>query len=218
MAVIYNSSKIVTDGLVLCLDAANPRSYLGAGTEWTDIISGGNGTLTNGPTFNHENGGNIVFDGSDDYCDTEISPISLVPDGGDVTISVWVFPHVTSQGMILGNGNSNRFYVETFSGKFHWGFGGSQNSATSQALFSVNNWYNYVATYDGSNANGYLNGVLTEATSISTPTYGDSAIKLGTWQSNLYFNGNIANATIYNKALTEQEIKQNYNATKGRFQ
>ena len=214
---LTHSPRIVTDGLVFCLDAANKLSYAGAGNTWIDLAGSNNGTLTNGPTFSEENGGSIVFDGTNDYCETSISPISLVSDGGDVTISVWVFPHTTSQGMIVGNGNASRFYVETYSGKIHWGFGGSQNSATSQALFSANNWYNYVATYDGSNAKGYLNGVLTDTTSISTPTYGDNGIKLGQWQNNLYFNGNIANVTIHDSALTADKIKQNYKALKGRF-
>ena len=66
MGVGYNP-RIVTDGLVLCLDAANKRSYPGSGTTWTDKVGGNNGTLINGPTFSSDNGGVIVFDGSDDY-------------------------------------------------------------------------------------------------------------------------------------------------------
>ena len=62
------SPRIVTDGLVLYLDAANQRSYPGSGTTWSDISRGGNnGTLVNGPTFDPGNGGSIVFDGVDDY-------------------------------------------------------------------------------------------------------------------------------------------------------
>ena len=69
MAFSY-SPKIVTDGLVLYLDAANNRSYPGSGTTWTDLSRGGNnGTLTNGPTFNGANGGSIVFDGTNDFID-----------------------------------------------------------------------------------------------------------------------------------------------------
>ena len=64
---LAHSPRIVTDGLVLCLDAASKRSYPGAGTTWTDLKGGNNGTLTNGPTFDADNGGSIVFDGSDDY-------------------------------------------------------------------------------------------------------------------------------------------------------
>ncbi len=60
--------NIVKDGLVLCLDAAKRDSYSGVGTDWNDI-SGfrNNGVLTNGPTFNTDNGGSIVFGGLDDY-------------------------------------------------------------------------------------------------------------------------------------------------------
>ena len=67
MGVAYNS-KIVTDGLVLCLDAGNSKSYPGTGTTWTDLSGRGNtGTLTNGPTYSSANGGSIVFDGSNDF-------------------------------------------------------------------------------------------------------------------------------------------------------
>ena len=66
MATDYNHS-IVTDGLVLCVDAANTKSYPGSGTTWTDISGKNhNGTLINGPTFSSDNMGGIVFDGSND--------------------------------------------------------------------------------------------------------------------------------------------------------
>ena len=67
MGVLYNS-RIVTDGLVLCLDAGDKMSYPGAGTTWTDLSKNkNNGTLTNGPTFDSANGGSIVLDGTNDY-------------------------------------------------------------------------------------------------------------------------------------------------------
>ena len=65
---LFHSPSLVTSGLVLCLDAGNPKSYPGSGTTWTDLSGRGNhGTLVNGPTFNSANGGSIVFDGSNDY-------------------------------------------------------------------------------------------------------------------------------------------------------
>ena len=64
---LSHSPLIVTDGLVLCLDAANKKSYSGSGTTWTDRSgNGNNGTLVNGPTFDSGNGGSIDFDGVDD--------------------------------------------------------------------------------------------------------------------------------------------------------
>ena len=64
---LTHSPRIITDGLVLCLDAANRQSYPGSGTVWTDLAGSNNGTLTNGPTFSSANGGSIVFDGVDDF-------------------------------------------------------------------------------------------------------------------------------------------------------
>ncbi len=66
MAFFY-SPNVVTDGLVFAVDAANKKSYPGSGTTWTDLAGSNNGALTNGPTFDSGNNGNIVFDGSNDY-------------------------------------------------------------------------------------------------------------------------------------------------------
>ena len=107
--------NIVTSGLVLNLDAANPRSYPPPynGTVWTDLAGTNNGTLTNGPTFNSANGGNIVFDGVNDFVQLSATPSSLVTS--NVTISSWFNTLNTTQQMIVGNsGGSNRFYIETF--------------------------------------------------------------------------------------------------------
>ena len=208
---------IIEDGLVLCLDAANINSYPKSGTTWSDLAGANDGTLTNGPTFDSANRGSIVFDGSNDYVIIPTAPTSLVTNQGAATISVWAYPHVTGQGMIFGNGNTSRFYVETFGSVFHWGFGGNNNSTTSQATFSINNWYNYVASYDGANVRGYLNSRLTDTTSVSSPSYGGSELKIGNWQSNLYFNGNISNVSVYNRALSADEVRRNYEATVGRF-
>ena len=68
MAFAY-SPKILTDGLVFAVDAANKKSYPGSGTTWTDLAGSNDGTLTNGPTFNSGDGGSIVFDGTDDLVD-----------------------------------------------------------------------------------------------------------------------------------------------------
>jgi hypothetical protein len=77
--------KTVTNGLVLCLDAADKNSYSGTGTTWTDLTgNGNNGTLTNGPTFNSANGGSISFDGTNDYIDCGSN--SILKLTGDITI------------------------------------------------------------------------------------------------------------------------------------
>ena len=71
MSIAYNTS-IVTSGLVMCLDAGNPKSYPGSGTTIRDVTGNGyNGTLTNGPTFSSANGGVIVLDGINDYIDVQ---------------------------------------------------------------------------------------------------------------------------------------------------
>jgi hypothetical protein len=111
----YNfSPKVITEGLILYLDAANTKSYPGNGNAWTDLSRGGNnGTLTNGPTFNSGNGGNIVFDGINDYVLT--STINHNIGTGNFTYTVWVYPTgLKAVGATLASFIGNGDYSPTF--------------------------------------------------------------------------------------------------------
>ena len=104
MSVSYNSS-IVTNGLVLCLDAGNPRSYPGSGTAWYDV-SGNNktGTLVNGPSYNSSNGGSFVFDGVDDY--VNVNNFNVSHGTSNFTYSCWAYlSGKPSLGTIFENGS-----------------------------------------------------------------------------------------------------------------
>ena len=97
---LSHSSRIVTDGLVFCVDAGDKMSYPGAGTTWTDLSKNrNNGTLINGPTFDSANGGSISLDGSNDY----ISVGSFNEDSSqDLSVMVWVYPIVLDGGSSSG--------------------------------------------------------------------------------------------------------------------
>ena len=110
---------IVQDGLVLNLDAAVDQSYPGNGTIWYDLEGSNSGTLTNGPTFNKDNGGNIFFDGTDDYANLGTAS-SLFP-GPSITASLfcWVKPFTTSSNNIpIGDQSTvgHRLYIGIYGG------------------------------------------------------------------------------------------------------
>jgi len=233
MAVIYNSPKIVTDGLVLCLDAANKLSYSGEGTSWTDLISGSNGTLTNGPTFSDNGQGSISFDKSDDYVDTN----QQIPfDNSDpFTLCAWVYTYDASNNQIINNENTTyRGYQLAIdpNGKLFIFFrsvaGSNYMGKRSNSVFPTNTWKYCVGVHDGSSdVSGlslYVDAVLQSATnvanSLTTTTVTDETTWVGKRRasSNGPFSGQISLAKIYNRVLGSEEIKQNYNATKGRFQ
>lgn len=183
----YYSPKIATDGLVLALDAANIKSYVGSGTAWNDLSGQGNtGTLTNGPTFSSSNGGSIVFDGVDDQIDC--GDVDLLGGATSATWEVWFKPTSISQGSswqsLLTTWNdpssgvghtwildtryaSWSFYIR-FNGDvgsypaFSWDGGSGRND------FSSNNWYQMVGVFDSSLVNAqkvkiYINGTYVSA-------------------------------------------------------
>jgi hypothetical protein len=222
MGVAYNSS-IVTNGLVLCLDAGNRKSYPGSGTTWTDLSGNGNtGTLTNGPTYSSANGGSIVFDGSNDFVQT-----SYTTQLNDLTISAW-FKDNSSSGYarIADKDYDTGFWMGRNNSSTLWG--GGVRTATLESFNSItltsNAWHFLVMAREGTTLKVYGDGI----TNTNTTTCGSGAIdstilSLGATINDNggpqrdWFNGNISQVSIYNRALTATEIQQNYLATKSRY-
>jgi hypothetical protein len=219
--------NIVTDGLVLYLDAANTKSYVSGSTTWNDMSGfSNNGTLTNGPTFNSGSGGSIVFDGTNDYASIpHNSALNLFP----ITLAAWV--NITTGGDIInkyvaGSLNGYRFNVATSGVSVYYFQSGFVNYTadydTKSGTAPANVWHYVAVTVNTGGATIYINGnqVGTRAW-IGTPGAPTTtqAISLARYPAinTSYFGGRIAQSQIYNRALLAQEILQNYNATKTRF-
>ena len=222
--------KFVTDGLVLCLDAANPRSYISGATVWNDLtynISGG--TLTNGPTFSSTNGGSIVFDGSDDYINL---PTGILSGTGDFTINQWIqstnptiggttFGNYPGTPSVPPNGNFQIFFGTNFIGM--WLGNNSTYLGTSPWNTVLPEFTTspvmITAQRQGTTTYFYINGQL-KKTGSSSSTIGNSSqpfrLGINTVNSETY-RGTISTTQVYNRALSATEVLQNYNSTKSRF-
>jgi hypothetical protein len=214
--------NLITNGLVLCLDAANPLSYKSGATVWNDLTyNTSGGTLTNGPTYNSNNGGSIVFDGVDDSIVIN-SNATLSAGIGDFTYNAWVYPiaydtyaplfvAASTNGIWIGNNGSN-FVLRAYAVADRLSFA---------TLPSLNTWTNITITRIGTTASLYYNGVL-KTTSTTSQDFIQATTCIGSdgppgfvysW-----YNGRIANTYFYKgKGLTPQEVLQNYNSTKSRF-
>ena len=223
-------TSIVSSGLVLNLDAGNPQSYSGSGTNWTDISGNGNtGTLTNGPTYSSANGGSIVFDGSNDYVDCGDREIFKIPSQLTLEAFFNISTYVNWSGIIGKSNTSKGVYVMHLSAsaqRIRFSYN-SVNPWTVNIIdgnypLTTNQWVHSVITYDGSNVNFYINGSIDKSQNIGSITFDTGAgypVTLGQDPpgANEFFNGRISNAKIYNRALTASEISQNFNALRGRF-
>jgi len=223
---VVEPESIVTEGLVLNLDAGNPLSYPGTGTTWTDLtVNANDGTLINGPTFDSANGGSIVFDGTNDYVSS--FPIQISGNGSK-TVSCFFKINTTIRSGLCGTRNSdtglNGWVLcvnRTTSGNLSY-FHTSGSILEIAAGISTNTWYNACVTYDVSTAIAtlYLNGIIIGSPATSFTTINSSSFNgvIGAETVNVGFlNGNIAQTLIYNRALSSTEVLQNYNATKNRY-
>jgi len=229
---IYGTPAIQTNGLVMCLDAANTKSYPKSGTVWSDLSGNrNNGTLTNGPTFSSDSGGGIVFDGVNDYVNCgNIGNYTSI----SYTIECFVYPRYdssTTVGLPIINKATTCEITE-----FSVVYGRVANKfsfilrddiiITSNNTYPKNNWYHVIITRnnngDGSYTNIlYVNGLLdTSQNNNFAGTGGSALLSIGTAINcplGGYFIGDIAISRIYNRVLPAQEVSQNYNALKSRF-
>jgi hypothetical protein len=229
---LSHSPSIITQNLSLCLDAANPKSYPGSGTIWTDLSgNGNNGTLVNGVGYSGDNLGSLVFDGVDDYVDLGQSSSLFYPTEG-LTVSTWIRTSVTDKWIIDNSRLSTQQGWGLNCGSAGPAFflvNGIANSVDSGFSIATGNWLHLVGTWIPSvSLLMYVNGVQVGSNTTSIPAsinlpdpiyntdIGRKGAGNGTPRD--YWNGNIAQVSIYNRALTAAEIQQNYNALKSRFQ
>ena len=215
--------NIVEDGLVLYLDAANKKSYSGTGTDWYDLSGNGNtGILTNGPTFDSANAGSIVFDKVDDRIDCTVSQVNTTSTNFN-TVSMWMFWTGQSNGFPMEFTTYRLWFPQTTQFGFNTG---ASDCYGFNPIDLANKWTYLVALfYNGSYTNNskmYINGIeqsLQQLRGTARSGNATSQVTIGGYRSgNQYpFPGKISNFQIYNRALTPQEILQNYNATKGRY-
>jgi hypothetical protein len=235
----YGIPDIVTDGLVLNLDAGNPYSYLSgsSGTTWTNTVavsSSISGTLTNGPVYSN---GAIVFDGVDDFVGTSNFSGSITDS---FTIGSWVNftnPNSPTFQKIFhaqsGSGPSpySEVNLDNYNGgsgnaRYHFYTHRLDNTSTNDVLTSTftitgNVWAYVVGVYDNSTKikSLYINGIINNSGSTTNQiTWPNSTTRIGNRPSIPEpLNGRISLVQLYNRALSATEITQNFNALRGRY-
>ena len=212
---------MVRNGLILHLDAANVKSYPRSGTNWIDM-AGGKVCVLNNPTFNTNNGGYFAYNGTSDT--GTISSLSISGLTG-ITVNVWYFSNTTN-GTALIRATGNPFILHYRGAGFYL----IGNDATASGYLGwqsppvSSQWTMLTGTWNGTTMclyqngvkqstelafNGGANGILSTITSINLGYYFNV--------SQVYTNGNISNAQLYNRALSAAEIQQNFESLRGRY-
>ena len=233
MGIAYNTS-IVRDGLVLHLDAANVKSYPGSGTDITDTstykIAAG---LYNGASYD-ANEKSFLFDGTDDNIG-----ILSIPSHLELMANKSLCFFVKSNGTgdlgaaLIRAGLGYDLIYSLFFHRvdkkiyYHWYDGSSfQAVYSSNNVVSINQWHYCCCSVEGTAITFYVDGVSVGTGSVTTPQgiIASSRIGIGATRSGTStgttaqdFGGHISVAQIYNRALSQSEIRQNFEAMRGRY-
>ena len=215
-----HSPSIVTSGLQLYLDAANSKSYPGSGTNWADLSGNNlNATLQNSPTYNSSNNGSIVFNGTNQFA--SIPNNSLLNASLSMTLSAWIY--ITSfRGYmsILGKGDGGSGYdfrIDSSSSLNLVKYTIVDQNVTIPTLSSAT-WYNISAVQGATSVTYYINGVSTGSFSNSSSYVTNSSeFRVARNRDTIYSSIRVSNVLFYNRNLSQSEISQNFNATRGRY-
>lgn len=235
----YNATKkrylpeeqIVTDGLILNLDPGNPRSYSGTGNTIYDLAGTGNsGNLVNGPVYSHLNGGYFTFDGANDTIRINNTMFgTLFSKATSYSCDLWMYINNTQYANVNGDndivefsGTSYPFVIRYENSGIKAAIYDGVNNPSSLTTFIRDRWVHYclVVNYNNNLAYNYLNGVLVSTFSVAAITNNLSVTSLYLFSRNNAANwatGRLGTLHMYSKALSSQEVLQNYNATKNRF-
>ena len=218
---LAHSPRIVTDGLVLCLDAGNTKSYPGSGTTWTDLIGERQATLNNSPTHSSKY---FTFDGTD-----ENAVFSSSVEVSTAGFSMAFLMRVTD----LQNGSGWNFMLadkDTGNGSFEMGIYGSGNrnfifkdndQTSGNQTVSTALGSDWVYLVFGMNSSLYpwiyLNGEFKTQLGTTFTSATLDFTQLFSYTNVGYFKGDFSCIQLYSKSLSASEIQQNFNALRGRF-
>lgn len=238
------SPKVVTDGLVLYLDAANSKSYSGNGSTWSDLsISRINGNILGSPTFSSSNNGIFNFNGVNSYINLgNQSTYSFT--SGVFSVDCWVYvpstwtggdqyPNLISKGGSAGwdtDGWSLYMFRDYFGFSYGLAIRNGSNLLSTGTLVSLSasdldKFVNITACMDLNSIKMFQNGILKKTVTTMTSPVGpllpppttSTNVIIARGPNSQYFPGKIASVKLYNKKLSDLEVLQNYNATKSRF-
>jgi len=209
---------------ILNLDASSYNPLLPF--SWIDF-NGHVGTLVNGVNYNSSNGGNMQFDGTNDYV---MFPNETNLDSQTITMESWFWLEGTTnqEAFLFEKGNVNTQYSSFFYylDAFYFRTQGLSNvdlSFTTSSYITANSWYHIVCTYGAGTKTIYVNGVqVAQVTGVTgTIPTNSTGLFLGAYYNygsiDYTLNGKIAISRVYNISLTQTEIQQNFNAEKTRF-
>ena len=224
MGVQYNPG-IVTEGLVLSVDAADKTSYPGSGTTWTDLSGNGNdGTFAGDPTFNSNYGGIIDFDGSGDYI--TISDSSDWNIGtSDFAIEMWINSDANGSFALFNHYESSNvdlriIHHDALGLLFYVNNTTYPTNGQSAVTLTANVWHHIVFTRVASTLKYYLDKLVVATQASFTTNIQDysGTLEIGRVEQSTVFDGEIAITRFYvGRGLSEKEVLQNFNAQRGRF-
>ncbi len=227
---ITHSPSISTSGLMVYLDAANKDSYSGTGVTWVDLMRNRNFILQNSPSFlSSTAGGCISFATASSQYATSTSLSTMT----NWSIEIWHYYNGTNSGVCptliteLYPGSTSKINYNIGTTTQSYGsnadlkaafFDGAWQQTTSYSLTS-GNWYHIVGTYDLNNIKMYINGSLqlTTANTNVPATSAGGIILMKRWDGNEFWGGYLSSIKIYNRAISANEVSQNFNATRGRY-
>ena len=226
---------IIEDGLVLCLDAANINSYPKSGTTWSDLKGSNDGTLTNGLTFDADNKGSIVFDGANEY--VSLNSNSLTDGDSPFTVCAWVktsssgrqfffaLDHLTHLDLNAYNTAGRTISIHKYNNFVMyaplatltldipqfvcWTHSGGLVNETNLKMY-INE--RLLSGYNYSYGNAASHSINTSQPNSISKTSDNS-----TYSNANFITGNVYQTLAYNRALTMEEVRRNYEATVGRY-
>lgn len=229
---------LVSENLILRLDASRLISYVGYGTSWFDISKNDfDATLINGPLFSSENGGIITHDGINDYCQIPHKSDLSINTETQKTIQIWFRPHTLPTGVFIKPIVGKLSNLYGFDG--YWvgfnslgvlrtvtnGRAGQRVSSSASKVIFANQWHFLTAVLQisgiANSTKAYINNTEVISTSHGVDTIDESNPFnigfIGTGVNSQYFHGDVGAVFFYDRGLSPLEITQNYEATKKRF-